>query len=246
MSNITGTATIGEFDLYQVSSVLPSGYSMGQKVYDPNGKTFRLALTGGSALVMGNLLQEAVADTQFINMGISAAAVGDRYLTVTNGTTTVTANQFDGGTISTYTAGTVAIGDQYTIIGHTTGTSGATLLVYLDRPVRTAMTTSAKVSMFRSPWSSVIQAPATTQTGMPVGVALTAAAATSYAWVQTHGVAAVLSDGSTFAIGTDVGTPSGTAGAVTVFAAGTTHTTVGVARQAAASAHAIEVFLRLD
>ena len=246
MANITGTPTISEFDLYTTSTSIPSGYSIGQKVYGNNGKAFRLALVGASNLVMGNLLQEAAADTQFINMGIAAAAVGDLSLTVTNGTTTVAANQFDGGSILVYTAGGVAIGEEYTIISHTTGGSGATLTVYLDRPVRTAMTTSAKVSMFRSPWSGVIQAPATTQTGIPVGVALTAATAATYTWVQVAGVAAVLSDGSTFAVGSDVGTPSGTAGAVTVFAAGTTHTTVGKVRQAAASAHAISILLSID
>lgn len=252
MANITGTKTIGELDLYQTMTQIPSGYTIGDKVYGTNGKTFRLALVGASNLVMGNLLQEAAADTQFINMAVPTAVTaaqvtaGTYQIDVTNGTTTVTANQFDGGSLSVYTAGTVAIGDEYTIIGHTTGTSGQTLTLYLDRPLRAAFTTSAKVSMFRSPYSGVIQAPASTQTGMPVGVALTAATAATYTFVQTHGVAAVLSDGSTFAVGSDVGTPSGTAGAVTVFAAGTTHTSVGVARQAAAAAHAINVFLRID
>lgn len=246
MANITGPAFISTIDLYASDTVLPSGRSVGDLIWGNNGKGFRYALVGGSNLVAGNVLQAAVADTQFINLGVAAASSGDLFLTVTNGTTTVTANQFDGGSLSVYTAGTVAIGDEYTIIGHTTGTSGASLTVYTDRPLRAAFTTSAKLNMMRSPWSGVIQFPASTQTGIPVGVALAASTTAQYAWVQTHGVAAVLSDGSTFAVGSEVGTPSGTAGAATVYAAGTTHARIGSVQQAAASAHAISVFLQID
>lgn len=247
MANISGVPTIGEIDLYGSSTVVPSGLSVGQLLASPTGKYFRFGLVGSSsALVMGNLLQNAAEDTQFINMGITAVASGDTSINVTNGTTTVTANQFDGGSLIVYTAGTVAIGDEYTIVGHGTGTSGQTLTVQLDRPARSAMSTSAKVTMRRSPWSGIIQAPATTQTGIPVGVALWANTAATYGFVQTHGVAAALSDGSTFAVGSDLGTPSGTAGCVTVFAAGTTHNYVGYAMQAAASGHSIAAFLKID
>lgn len=254
---LSGVATLAFNDLYKNDTTPQSAYGIGQLGIGPDGGMYRYASVGETALVMGNLLQESVADTQFIGMGIAAVASGDSSITVTLGTTTVEKGDFVGGTILVYTAGTVAIGDQYTIVDHTTGTSGQTIIVYLDRPARSAMSTSAKVSMFRNPWAEVIQAP-TTQTGIPVGVALFAAAATTagadqtvqdtynYCWVKTHGVSAVLSDGSTFAVGSDVGTPSGTAGCVTVFAAGTTHNYVGRARQAAASAHSINVFLLID
>ncbi len=118
--------------------------------------------------------------------------------------------------------------------------------VYLDRPLRLAISTSATVNMKRSPWSGVIQAPATTQTGMAVGVAIYPIKAAQYGWVLSHGESNVLSDGSTFAVGSNVGTPSGTAGCVTVFAAGTTHQLVGVTRQAAASGKGITMFLQID
>jgi hypothetical protein len=248
MAFITGPRHIADIDLYATSTTIPGGFSVGDYVVGSNGKGFRLALVGGSALVMGNLLQAAAQDTSYENMAVgTAGAAGDTTLQVTNGTATITNEQFLGGSLSIYTAGTIAIGDEYTILGVTgTLTTGGALTVYLDRPLRAAVTTSAKVNMKRNPWSGVIQAPASTQTSIPVGVALTAAASATYTWVQTHGPAAVLSDGSTFAVGSEVGTPSGTAGAVTVYAAGTTHARVGSALQAAASAHAISVFLQID
>lgn len=239
-------------DLYQSGTDIPGAEQIGQKVAGLNGKEFALALVGGSALVAGNLLQSAAEDAQFENMAVgTAAVVGQQFLQITNGTTTVIPYYFKGGSISIYTAGTDAIGDEYTIMDvNGTLTSGGAMNVWLDRPLRYAVTTSAKVVMRQNPYNGVIQFPATTQTGIPVGVAIFAAATgsstvQSSTWIQTKGLASVLSDGSTFAVGSGVGTPSGTAGAVTVFAAGTTHSYVGDAMMAASAAHAIPVMLRL-
>ena len=223
---------------------------VGTRVNGLNGKEFSLALNGASALVAGNLLQSSTEDTQFENMAVgTAAVVGQNFIQVTNGTTTVVPNYFRGGSISVYTAGTVAIGDEYTILDVTgTLTSGGALQVYVDRPLRYAFTTSAKVTMKQNLYSGVIQMPATTPTGIAVGVAPFAIAVSTatvpvYGYVQTRGMAAVLSDGSTFSVGSAVGTPSGTAGAVTVYAAATTKQAIGVSLMAAAATHAIAVNL---
>lgn len=248
MASLTGIATLSLQDLYTSSATLVGGLQVGQLGISGEGKMFRYALVGGSSLVVGNVLQTSAEDTQFENMAVLAASVASagtvQTVSITNGTTTVSANQYDGGSVSVYT--TPDGGSEYTILGHTTGTSGANLTVTLDRPLQNAWTTSTKVNMKRNPWSGVIQFPATTQTGIPVGVAVFAITNAQYGWVQTHGVASVLSDGSTFAVGSEVGTPSGTAGAATVYAAGTTHAKIGSVQQAAASGHWISVFLQID
>lgn len=248
MADITGVRMISDTDLYTSSSVASSVYSVGDLVEGSKGRRFRYVLNGASALVKGNLLQEAVEDTTYENMAIgTAGAVGDQYLQVTNGTATITSAQFVGGTVGVYTAGTVAVGDEY-VITRVTGTltTGGALKVWLDRPLRYAYTTSAKVNMRRSPYSGVIQMPATTPTGMPVGFAIYEIPANEYGWILTHGEVTALSDGSTFAVGSAVGTPSGTAGAITVYAAATTKMICGIARQAAASGKGIAIFATLD
>jgi hypothetical protein len=244
MANITGPATLSTIDLYTSYTTLPSGYQLGQLIEGDNGKKFRFALAGASALVVGNVLQSSAVDTQFTNMSVAAAVAGATSITVTNGTTTVSANQFDGGSLSIYTAGTIPVGQEYTIVGHTTGGSGASLTVELDRPLRAAMTTSAKVNMRRSPWSGVIQSPATTLTGSCAGVAIYAIPAAEYGWVQTGGVCSALSDGSSILVGSPIAVPSGTAGAVILGA--TNLMQIGQAMQAAASAKGIAVCLSLD
>jgi len=249
MAMLTGPGFLSPIDLYTSDTTNPGPYNIGEYRVGSNGKGFRYSLAGASALVKGNILQEAVEDTTYENMVIgTAGAVGDSFLQVTNGTATITSAQFEGGSIGVYTAGTVAVGDEYTIMGVTgTLTTGGALKVWLDRPLRYAYTTSATVNMKRSPWSGVIQAPITTQTGMAVGVAIYEIAASSYGWVQTHGICTVLSSNQTAAVGSDIGTPClDAAGAASVFIAGTTHQRIGVIRQAKASGKGICMFLQID
>lgn len=248
MSSINGPLVVAAQDLYTSVSASPE-HRIGALAWDYNsGKAFRYALVGASALVAGNLLAEAARDTQFVGMAVgTAGAVGDQFIQVTNGTTTVVPSQYVGGTININTAGTDLIGDEYTITNVTgTLTSGGALKVYLDRPLRYAVSTSATVNMLPSPWAGVIQNPATTPTGMCVGGAIFAIPATYYGWVQTHGTFNALSDGQTAAVGSDAGGFSGTAGATTVYAAGTGKQRVGVYRQAQSNGAGITVFLQID
>lgn len=196
MNGISGPLTLSELALYSTVSALPANLKLGQLAFDRFGNRYRLAKNGGTALVTANLLQEAAEDTQFVSMAVPAAiAIGEKKITVTNGTTTVTANMFVGGrlTISTSTG----IGQSFYIMAHTTGTSGAAITYTIDRPLLIALTTSSKVSVRKNPYNGVIQYPATTQTGGPAGFALTAVAADYYHWIQTGGDTPVLFDTGT-------------------------------------------------
>lgn len=248
MAKNSGIGLISGGDLYTTTPTPGLGMQIGQLFADgTGGKYFRYNLNGAVASVVGNLMQDAAQDTQFENMAVLATTIGSAFINVTNGTTTVVPADYIGGSIFTYTAGTIAIGDEYTITG-VSGvlTTGGALQVYLDAPLRASMTTSAKVVMKKSPWADTIQFPVTTQTGMPVGVTIFPEAIANYGFIQTHGVAAALSDNSTFAVGSMLSPSLAVAGAVGVNVAGTTHGTIGWARMAAASAHAISVFLMID
>jgi len=248
MASLSGELTLGGADIY-ASSAVPS-MMIGQLIWDgKTGKAFRYVLNGTSALVVGNLIQASVRTAQHENLAIgTAAAIGDKYLQVTNGTTTIVPADFIGGTIGVYTAGTVAICDEYTIIGiGGTLTTGGALKVYTDKPVRYVYSTSATVNLKKSPWSGVIQAPITTATEMPVGVAVYPIPASEYGFIQTHGVTAMLSSNQTAAVGSMLGTPClDAAGAATVYAAATAKAAYGVARMGNATGCGISVFLRID
>jgi hypothetical protein len=237
-------------DIYSQDTV--ANHLIGTMAYASEGRIFRYALVGAASLVVGNLLQEAAEDTTYENMAVLAspqvlAQNGLQTVNVTNGTATVVPAAYLGGHLGVYTAGGEAIGYDYDILGITgTLTTGGALTVTVDHPISAAWTTAAKVCMKKSPYSGVIQAPATTQTGMAVGVAIYPVTNAYYGWVQSHGQCTVLSDGSTFAVGSGLGTISGTPGCVTVATIGTTKQVVGVSRMAAASTHCIPAFLMID
>lgn len=248
MSAISGFAIVTPSDLYASTATPGEGLSIGQMAIDgKTGKYYRYALAG-ELLVMGNMLQAMVERATYINMAVgTAGVVGDQYLQVTNGTSTITALEMIGGQVSVYTAGTIPVGDSYTITGlGGTLTTGGSMYVYLDRPLRYAVTVSAKVNLKQSPWSKVIQCPITTLTEMCVGAVIYPIPSAAYGWVQTHGECTVLSDGSTFAVGSDVQQPGATAGSIGVYAAATNHQRVGVARTAQASTHGTVMFLQID
>lgn len=178
---------------FYVSDGTTSYFKVGQMAVDTNGNRYRYVKVGGVALVAGNLLQEPAEDTQFVSMAVPAAvAIGATAITVTNGTTTVTAGMFVNGrlTISTSTG----IGQSFNIVSHTTGVSGASITYTVDRALLVALTTSSKVSVRKNPYDGVIQYPVTTQTGGAVGFALYANPLSTYGFIQSGGDTAVLFD----------------------------------------------------
>ena len=112
MATISGNPTLSGYDLYS-SSANPIA-EVGQLIFGDNGKAFRYVLAGGSALVVGNVLQSSAVDTQFDDLAVAAnVAAGQSQIVVTNGTTAVTANQYVGGTAEVSV--TPGLGDEYTI-----------------------------------------------------------------------------------------------------------------------------------
>jgi hypothetical protein len=177
----------------------------------------------------------------------TAGVVGDMFLKLTNGTTVLTGGEMTGGIayVSVNSATGTNLGQEYTITGNSAAGNGGALTVYIDRPLRTALTVStSKVTLKPSPYNGVLQAIATTLTNVPVGVAIFPIAASQYGWIQTKGLCSVLADSTSIIAGSAVTGASGTAGAVTLQVAG--FPGVGSALRAASSGKPLPVMLRLD
>lgn len=170
-------------------------HGLGEMGVDKFGRKFKYVQAGGSALVTGNLLQEAAEDVQFRSMAVyAAAAIGATSVQVTLGSTATTANMFEGGDLVVESS--TGIGQAFKIDRHTVTAGAAVATFYLDRPLKIALTTSSQVSVRKSSFDGVIAYP-TTPTGAPVGIALYAMTAAYYGWVQSGGDAAVLFDNQT-------------------------------------------------
>jgi len=209
MSKLTGKLTVQE--LY--SSSATAGHDVGFKVEDTQGNRYRYVLNGAVALVEGNLIQSSARDVQFTEMAVPAVvAIGAKTLVITNGTTTTTANQFVGGTLTVTTS--TGIGQVFTIVGNDVAVSGAALTFTIAEPVRVALATTSKVTAHMNDHAKVIVSP-TTRTGKTVGVAIFRIAAGEYGFVQSGGSASVLSDVTVAALGEGISPSTTTAGAVT-------------------------------
>jgi hypothetical protein len=242
MAFLSGGNFVQPLDLYTSTADITQRVG----AYQENGwgKGFRYVLVGASNLVIGNLLQGPAVDTQFTSMAVpTALTVGQTgAIVITNGSTVVTAGQFAGGSLSVYTAGTVAIGDEYTIVDNGAGANAGAMNVYLDRPLRYAFTTAAKVNMRFNQYASVIQYP-TSPTGLAVGAAIYPLTAAQYGWIQSKGDGAVLA-GDTSAAGSALMPSTGTAGSTVAQVAA--NPIVGIALQVGLTTHATAIKLTLD
>ena len=210
-TNLSGSTQVPSRGLFS-SSTDATEFTLGAKVYsDDKVRSFRWVLVGGTALVPGKLYQASAEITNHQNVTPATAAAGATSITVTLGATAATANYYaDGWAI--VTTGTGA-GYQYRIASNPAADASASLTITLDDALIAAIAVGdSKIDLVANPYSGVIVNP-TTATSCVVGVACYAAAAASYSWVQTGGVAAVLADGA-LAVGTNVAASNAVAGAV--------------------------------
>lgn len=216
----------------------------GELLVTPDGRRFRYAKAGGTALVAGNVLQTAAEVTTHQNLVATAAAIDAESVTVTLGATNAaTANQYAGG-LAVVTV-TPNLGGIYAIKSHPAAAALATLALQLSDRIRVAWTTSTRVDLIPNPYVGVIQSPATTLTGATVGVAPWAIPANEWGWIQVGGVAPVLVAG-TIAVGAMAVVPSGTAGAAVTDPANASVIMIGQALSATASGETNAVHLNIS
>lgn len=243
MANFGSIPMIGTDDLYSSSSV-NAGPEVGQLVFGYAGTAYRRFLNGAAAAVVGEVFQGPAIDTQFDALVPAAATVaGQTQVTITNGTTAITANQFVGGTLVVNV--TPQLAETYYIVGHSTATNGSVWTVTLDRPIRTAWTVAGtRLVARRSPWSGSIKHPTTTLTASVAGVVVYPVAAGEYGWLQTKGVTGVIGDSTSIIAGSALSPNSATAGAATLNTAG--FSIIGHAMQAANAGKPIPAYLCID
>lgn len=190
------------------SSSADQMHKLGELVFANDGRAYRYAKAGGTALVVGDLQQSQAQDTDTQDLTAVAASAGDLSIAAST-TVTVTANEYaEGFAVITVTPG---LGQTLKIKGHIAYTSAAPTF-NLDEPLTTALTTSSRIDALANPYNAVVVAP-TTFSAPAVGVAVHAIAANEFGWIQVKGIASCLADGA-LVIGEPVIRSNGTAGAV--------------------------------
>jgi hypothetical protein len=175
--------------IYEISSTCKEVVGMLRVLQD--GRKYRYAKAGSTALVAGKMSHAAQSSAYHINEAILAAVAVGAYqlsLTVTAGAA-LAANQLRGGYL-TINAGTGA-GHQYEIDGNTAITASETAIyVSLKDPIRVALDTTSKFNLLHSPWYGTDES--ADGENFATGVAPMAVTASYYYWAQTGGPAVCL------------------------------------------------------
>ena len=221
-----------------------------------DGRQVSLISNGAVALVSGVLVQSEAEVVAFHKLAMTVptaypASIGKNQILVTNSSTVLNVNQFQGGYASV-TAGT-GIGQSFRIASHAAAANGATFVVTIEETISVALDATSKITLMQNPYKNVIITPTTTATGAPVGVTLypvaaavastynattgklTTAGVEQYAFVGVRGMFNVLTDNSVTNVGYPVGCSKVTAGTVGV-ATLTTTPMIGIAAQTLTSA----------
>ena len=181
-----------------------------------NDREFRYGKCGGTAITAGKVVQsKARVGADHTNCTATAAvAAGQTTISIETNGTDITADQYAEGYL--WVNDVNGEGQCLRIKTHNahdhSDDPSISFTCYDD--LATALTTSSQLSLMENPYSAVIVAPAT-HTGPAVGVTTIDTTADYYAWFQTGGPAAVLTDGTITLTGPVVRS-DGTAGAVEV------------------------------
>lgn len=176
-----------------------------------DGRKFRYAKAGSSALAPGKLSVAAAVGADVMNEACTAVhAIGDVIFSETITSATYAENYFAGGYLQ-INDGT-GEGYQYKIVSSSAVAAGTSITLTLDEPIRvaTAGTSATEFSIIHSPWQAVVES---ATLGMPVGIATGIVTAAYYCWLQTGGPAIALS-GNSDAVGKPLFQSTSTAGAL--------------------------------
>lgn len=218
---------------------------IGKQLILEDGRKFRFA-RAGELMVVGEVLQSATPISTDASMTCAAGVVGDRIITFTHGAATSVINFFAEGYANISLA--PGSGQVYKVASHaalTSATAGDVVNLAPGQALRVALTTTSDLTLVTHVQDGVITMPTTPLSAL-AGVAISLIASGGFGWVQTRGMASVLSAASTVS-GNNVGCllTGGTAGAIAPLSAAT-QPVVGVAQAAEGTAEWGAVNLTID
>lgn len=209
-----------DFDPYNTATLAGAtvqNHELGAHIDITDGRSFRYAKAGASALGVGKLVTAPAPKVNHHNMAVqAAAAIGATSVAVTLGATATVAQEYAEGYLTINL--TPGQGQIFKISDQPATASAGTQTVTLFDPVSVALTTASKANLVHNPYNYGINAAVATTRA--VGVPLTPVAASTsitsgqnYFWAQSKGPVAVLAD-QAIALGSRIGPSASIAGAV--------------------------------
>ena len=184
---------------------------LGTKAVLPDGRVFYYAKNSSAAITTAGQIVDGIAAVAAHDMDVAATeahSVGDTTISLEVPTTDLTKNQYaDGYLLINDGPGQ---GEVYRIKSHPKhdASEDNTVIFTIDEPdgIRTALTTSSLFGISYNPYKDVkiIDGDGTMTTG-PLGVNPIPVTASYYFWLQTAGIASVLSGAAVAVVGDAIG-----------------------------------------
>jgi hypothetical protein len=171
-------------------------HPLGTRGSTQDGRVYRYVKAGATDTLPGRVYQSAVPvpGHQSLVVHTTGAALGGNSVTVTC-VSTVAANFYaEGYAIVATSAGA---GYMYTINSHpavSTGAAGVFSFYSPEDNVQVAIDNTSTITLVPNKYSGIVIVPATTATGLVVGVSTYIITAAQYGWIQTWGLCAVLTN----------------------------------------------------
>jgi hypothetical protein len=204
MSSLKSNIQIAPQEIFQFTST--QGTDLGALATTGDGRYFRYAKVGATALVAGKVYQGPANDVTNWNPA-GGLAIGQANATGSFGpmtistSTTLAVNALQGGLMAV--AVTPGQGFTYKIKGNSV-TAGATgCAITLEDPLQTNLSTASRVVVYPNKFNGIVVLNAAA-TGPVVGVAVNNATEAYFTWIQTQGLAATLI-GATGGVGVPFG-----------------------------------------
>ena len=169
---------------------------LGTRATLPDGRVFRYAKNGSSAITTGGFLVDAGTTNTIaahdMDVPAVAATAGVLAISLTVPTTAVTLNQYKDGYLI-FNDGP-AEGEVYRIKSNPAGDAGAAIEFTLSDgdKLRTTITTSSLAGLVENPYAAIkiADGDGAAETGV-LGVTTIAVTASYYCWIQTAGIGSV-------------------------------------------------------
>lgn len=240
---ITGPMFISEGDVYSQTNY--QMHSLGALGIAENGDFYRYAKLAADVSA-GYLLVSLGREANHQNIALAAAAaVGATSIEVTVGATAVDANEYDEGWV--VFSDNSPEGELYKIIKHDASAAGSeAVTIWLDRPLKTAATTSSEVALVRNPWNNPAVSQLIAERAAGVAIDDWDVSVANYGWLKTKGVAPVLMDTTGVTVGYICAISDQVNGAVGVKSDLDAEVSVGQAMQTGTAGEFNPVYLTID
>ena len=214
--SLSGGATV--FGIRPHASGSVPLHNLGTRGETPDGRIYRYANAGGTGLAAGGLCIAVDIEAQHEDLAVNTAAVGDKTLTVTLGSTAIAANEYDGGYVNVTDEDGQGI--MYQIDSAPETALSNDVVIQLHDPIAVAFVANTTVTLFRNKYKDVIVSDGT-QADLPVGVPNVIISANEFGWLQTGGPCSIEVDSNDTTVGAPITIGDNGSGAVETLNAAT-------------------------